>query len=112
VAPEDCEKARPCRFLDVRGYLLYVGIATPSPTKQGHRRKQSKAPKSLCPTGPRARCLKAKQGAQQSQIKFKPATRQVTIKLHVEDPNGYFLPNLHPDNFVVYETEFDRRTWR
>jgi hypothetical protein len=25
------------------------------------------------------------------------------MKLHVEDPNGYFLPNLRRENFVVYE---------
>lgn len=47
--------------------------------------------------------FKGEQGPQQSEIKFKPITRQVTIKLHVEDPNGYFLPNLRRDNFVVYE---------
>src|ERR1700676_3541010 len=47
--------------------------------------------------------FKGEQGPQQSEIKFKPVTRQVTIKLHVEDPNGYFLPNLRPDNFAVYE---------
>jgi len=27
----------------------------------------------------------------------------VTIKLQVEDPNGYFLPNIRRENFVVYE---------
>ncbi len=32
-------------------------------------------------------------------------TRTVTIKLHVEDPNGYFLPNIRPENFAVYEDE-------
>ena len=47
--------------------------------------------------------FKGEQGPQQSEIKFTPVTRQVTIKLHVEDPNGYFLPNLRRDNFVVYE---------
>jgi hypothetical protein len=28
---------------------------------------------------------------------------QVTIKLSVDDPNGSFIPNLRPENFVVYE---------
>lgn len=55
------------------------------------------------PNRPPTPLFKGEQGAQQSEIKFKPSTRQVTIKLHVEDPNGYFLPNLHRDNFVVYE---------
>jgi VWFA-related protein len=30
-------------------------------------------------------------------------SRTVTIKLHVEDPNGYFLPNIRRENFAVYE---------
>src|SRR3984893_12598208 len=55
------------------------------------------------PTRPPTPLFKGKQGPQQSEINFKPITRQVTIKLHVEDPNGYFLPNLRRDNFVVYE---------
>lgn len=42
-------------------------------------------------------------GGQQSQIAFSRSTHQVTIKLQVEDPNGYFIPNLHRDNFAVYE---------
>jgi VWFA-related protein len=29
----------------------------------------------------------------------------VTIKLHVEDPNGYFLPNIRRENFAVYEDD-------
>jgi hypothetical protein len=31
------------------------------------------------------------------------ATAQVTIKLSVNDPTGAFIPNLRPENFVVYE---------
>src|ERR1700686_3698430 len=55
------------------------------------------------PDRPSNPLFKSEQGAQASEIKFIPVTRQVTIKLHVEDPNGYFLPNLRPDNFAVYE---------
>jgi VWFA-related protein len=55
------------------------------------------------PTHPPNPLFKGEQGPQQSEIKFKPVTRQVTVKLHVEDPDGYFLPNLRRDNFVVYE---------
>ncbi len=100
---------------------LHQQTGTPTQTEQG--------PQVSVPNRPPSPLFKGEQGAQQSQIKFTPATRQVTIKLHVEDPNGYFLPNLHPANFVVYEdgvrscqtctrttslftrTEFDRRTW-
>jgi len=34
----------------------------------------------------------------------------VTIKLHVEDPNGYFLPNLRRENFAVYEDGVRQRS--
>ena len=27
----------------------------------------------------------------------------MTIKMQVQDPNGYFIPNIRRDNFVVYE---------
>ena len=74
---------------------LHQQTGTPTQTEQSSQ--------VSVPNRPPSPLFKGEQGAQQSQIKFTPATRQVTIKLHVEDPNGYFLPNLHPDNFVVYE---------
>ena len=43
------------------------------------------------------------QGSQKTEIRFDPATGMVTIKLLVQDPNGYFIPNIRRDNFVVYE---------
>lgn len=46
---------------------------------------------------------KGEQGPQRSEIEFAPLTRTVTIKFEVQDPNGYFLPNIHRDNFSVYE---------
>jgi VWFA-related protein len=46
---------------------------------------------------------KGEQGPQRSEVEFNPANRMVTIKFHVEDPNGYFLPNIRRDNVVVYE---------
>jgi Ca-activated chloride channel homolog len=46
---------------------------------------------------------KGDQGTQKSEVGFAPLTRTVTVKFQVEDPNGYFLPNIRPDNFAVYE---------
>jgi Ca-activated chloride channel homolog len=43
------------------------------------------------------------QGKQRTEIHFDPATSAVTMKLLVQDPAGYFIPDLHRDNFVVYE---------
>jgi hypothetical protein len=41
------------------------------------------------------------QGAQKSEIHFVPATRTVTIKLQVQDPNGYFLPNIRREKYPL-----------
>jgi Ca-activated chloride channel homolog len=38
-----------------------------------------------------------------ADIAFDPATRAVAVTLSVHDSHGYFVPNLHPDNFAVYE---------
>jgi Ca-activated chloride channel family protein len=43
------------------------------------------------------------QGKQRTEVHFDPATGDVTMKLLVQDPKGYFIPDLHRDNFAVYE---------
>ncbi len=43
------------------------------------------------------------QGPQHTDIHFDPASSTVTMKLLVQDPAGYFIPDLHRGNFVVYE---------
>jgi VWFA-related protein len=55
------------------------------------------------PNRPASQLYRGEQGKQQSEIEFAPLSRTVTIKLHVEDPNGYFLPNIRRENFAVYE---------
>ena len=55
------------------------------------------------PNRPASPLFKGSQGKQRTEIHFDPATRTVTIKLFVQDPNGYFIPNLRRQNFVVYE---------
>jgi VWFA-related protein len=47
--------------------------------------------------------FKGAQGKQKTEIQFDPATRMVTMKLLVQDPNSYFIPNIRRENFVVYE---------
>ena len=55
------------------------------------------------PSRPSSPLFTGEQGSQQSEIEFGSASRTVTIKLQVEDPNGYFLPNIRRENFAVYE---------
>lgn len=49
--------------------------------------------------------FEGKEGRQKTEIHYDPATRMVTVKLLVQDPNGYFIPNIRRDNFVVYEND-------
>ena len=55
------------------------------------------------PNRPTSPLFNSTQGKQKTEIRFDPATGMVTLKLLVQDPNGYFIPNLRRDNFVVYE---------
>jgi hypothetical protein len=41
--------------------------------------------------------FEGKEGKQKTEIHFDPATRMVTVKLLVQDPNGYFIPNIRRD---------------
>src|SRR5258708_8605661 len=43
------------------------------------------------------------QGKQKTELHFDPATGVVTIKLVVQDRNGYFIQNIRRNNFWVYE---------
>jgi VWFA-related protein len=47
--------------------------------------------------------FEGQQGKQRTEIHFDPATGIVSLKLLVQDPNGYFIPNIRRSNFVVYE---------
>jgi hypothetical protein len=55
------------------------------------------------PARPPNPLYKGEQIPQPPEIKFTPGTRTVTIDLQVQDPNGYFLPNIRKENFAVYE---------
>jgi VWFA-related protein len=55
------------------------------------------------PNRPAAALFQGEQGKQGSEIHYDQNTGMVTIKMQVQDPNGYFIPNIRRDNFVVYE---------
>lgn len=55
------------------------------------------------PTRPDAPLIQGEQGNQKSEVSFDPSTRMVTLKMLVQDPNGYFIPNIRRENFAVYE---------
>jgi Ca-activated chloride channel homolog len=55
------------------------------------------------PNRPQDPLFEGQQGKQRTDIHFDPATGMVTLKLLVQDTNGYFIPNIRRSNFVVYE---------
>lgn len=47
--------------------------------------------------------FRGQQGEQRSsEIAYEPASRTVTLKLSVQDLNGFFVPNLRRNNFAVF----------
>jgi Ca-activated chloride channel homolog len=85
-------------FAKVLTLFLCTGLAAAqsvSGAASHHRQVQ-------IPTRPAA-LFTGEQGKQRTEIHFDPTTSAVTMKLLVQDPAGYFIPELHRDNFAVYE---------
>jgi hypothetical protein len=55
------------------------------------------------PTRPFTSLFQGEQGKQKTEIYFDTATHLVTVKMLVQDANGYFIPNIRRDNFAVFE---------
>src|SRR5579875_3547023 len=55
------------------------------------------------PARPSMPLFRGKPGNLHSKVTFEPSSRRVTIEFVVQDPNGYFIPDIHPQNFTVYE---------
>lgn len=55
------------------------------------------------PDRARTSLFHGEQGKQRTEIHYDPASALVTLKLLAQDPNGYFIPGIRRENFVVYE---------
>ncbi len=55
------------------------------------------------PNRPPTALFQGEQGKQKTELSYDPTMQIVTIKMLVQDPNGYFIPNIRRDNFAVYE---------
>lgn len=75
----------------------------PSQDPESFTKQSRPAPEVTIPSRPANPLFHGEQGKQRSEIEFNSSTRTVTLKVLVEDPNGYFLPNLRRENFAVYE---------
>jgi VWFA-related protein len=89
------------QFVRVLPLFLWTALASAQslPTGVSHHRRVQ------IPQRPAA-LFTGEQGKQRTEIHFNPATSEVTMKLLVQDPAGYFIPDLHRDNFAVYENGF------
>jgi Ca-activated chloride channel homolog len=74
-----------------------------SPQDQSSPANREQDSQITVPARPTAPVFQGEQGKQGSEIEFSPSTRTVTLELQVQDPNGYFLPNIRRENFAVYE---------
>jgi len=88
---------------------LALGQSLQSPDRsdpgsdQGSRSRLTTGGEVRIPNRAAASLFKGTQGKQRAEIHFDAATGMVTMKLLVQDANGYFVPNIRRDNFVVYE---------
>lgn len=76
--------------------------ARPAPRSPDHNRTAS-ARQVHVPNWPATALFQGAQGKQRTEIRFDAATDLVTLKMLVQDPNGYFIPSIRRENFVVYE---------
>ena len=86
--------------------LLAIGAdsaAAQTAPRSPSRNRTAAARQVQIPNRPGTPLFQGPQGKQSTEIQFDPATGLVTLKLLVQDPNGYFIPNIRRENFVVYE---------
>jgi Ca-activated chloride channel homolog len=90
-----------CFFLPL--LLSPAGWSRALPSQESDSSTRRSPSEITVPNRPAASLFKGEQGEQSSEIQFTPSNRVVALKLRVEDPNGYFLPNIRRENFAVYE---------
>jgi VWFA-related protein len=80
--------------------LFLVSTASGRGLQEAPSAESSKATVRSHPAAP---LFKNKQGKQKTSAYYDPATQTVTLNVIVQTPAGYFIPDLHPDNFAVFE---------
>ncbi len=89
-------------------FMLFVNLfswsrVSPLRTQTTSTQKSVQSPEVTVPSRPTKPVYEGQPSEQGSEIEFTPASRIVTMKLAIEDPNGYFRPNIRRENFAVYE---------
>ena len=99
-------KASELLALALLGTLAFGQSSDAQIVKRETGAKSSRSPGAgqiQIPSRPAAPLFQGEQGKQRSEIHHDETTGIVTIKMQVQDPNGYFVRNIRRDNFVVYE---------
>lgn len=84
-------------------FLATVPAQVSAPVVPTTGEAHSAAAKVQVPNRPSSSLFQGTQGRQRTEIHLDPSTGIVTIKMLVQDPNGYFIPNIRRENFAVYE---------
>jgi len=82
--------------------MLLIGHVQAQTTSTDSVSSAESAPVHV-PDRPSTALFKGQPGVPETDIFFDPTTHVVTAKLLVQDPQGYFIPNIRRDNFAVYE---------
>jgi VWFA-related protein len=90
------------RSTPVAGLVGVILLAFSLSARNGNAQDAAAAQVRI-PNRPQTPLSEGQQGNQRPEIHFDPATGMVTLKLLVQDPNGFFIPNIRRNNFVVYE---------
>jgi Ca-activated chloride channel homolog len=84
-------------------FALAQGVDVKAAKGAGAPSGAESRPQIQVPNRPSTSLFQGEQGKQKTEIYFDPASQVVTVKMLVQDPNGYFIPNIRRDNFAVYE---------
>src|ERR1700759_147151 len=84
------------------GFLCLVPLP-PAHAAEGATPTSSAPAQMHTPKRPSSALFEGAPGLQKTETTFDPATQTVTMKLLVQDPNGYFIPTLRRENFAVVE---------
>jgi Ca-activated chloride channel homolog len=83
--------------------ILSTSQTHPGPDSNGGAVDRKASGTLTIPSRPTSSLFRSGQGKQKTEIHFDPATNTVMLKLLVQDPHGYFIPNLRRENFAIYE---------
>lgn len=90
--------------------FAHQAAAQTAPHARAQNRAAAASRQLRIPARPSAALFQGAQGKQAAEVHFDRATGIVTLKILVQDPNGYFIPNIRRENFAVYENGVRQRS--